>query len=107
MWSAINSSQFARVSKIMAKPSRTTMRTRPKPHFPKNQKRMQLAENQKHPNIDAELSVMTKLCEALDNYVSGLQRSNKSAMVQPTIVHAIATTSTSRGAKSHERLLHH
>ena len=58
-------------------------------HLPRNQKRMQLGEKQKHPNIDAELNVMTKLCEELDNYVSRMSRSNKPAMVLPTIVRAM------------------
>jgi hypothetical protein len=40
-------------------------------HFPRNQKWSQLGERRKHPNIDAELNVMTKLCEELDNYVNG------------------------------------
>jgi hypothetical protein len=68
---------------------------------------MQLGEKQKHPNIDAELNVMTKLCEELDNYVSRMRSSNKSAMVPPTIVREIGTASMDRGAKSHEQLLHH
>ncbi|MBV8361752.1 MAG: hypothetical protein JO189_28030 [Deltaproteobacteria bacterium] len=38
---------------------------------------MQIGEKQRHPNTDAELNVMTKLCEQLDHYVSGLRRSNK------------------------------
>jgi len=76
-------------------------------HLARNQKRMQLGGNQKHPNIDAELNVMTKLCEELDNYVSRMSRSNKPAMVPPMIVRAIGTASIDRGAKSHEQLLHH
>jgi hypothetical protein len=71
-------------------------------HFPRNQKRMQLGGKHKYPNIDAELNVMTKLCEELDNYMSGLRRSNKRAMVPRTIVHAIGTASMDRGVKSHE-----
>jgi hypothetical protein len=43
-------------------------------HFPRNQRRIPLGEKQKHPNIDAELNVMTKLCEELNNYVGGLRR---------------------------------
>lgn len=76
-------------------------------HFPRNQKRMQLGEKQKNPDIDAELNVMTKLCEELDTYVSGLRRSNKALIVPPTIVRAIGTESINRGATSHEHLHHH
>jgi hypothetical protein len=47
-------------------------------HFPRNQQRMQLGEKQKHLNIDAELNVMTRLCEELDNYVSGRHRPRRS-----------------------------
>jgi hypothetical protein len=43
-------------------------------HFPSNQKRIQLGGKQKHPNIDAELNVMSKLCRELDTYVSGRGR---------------------------------
>jgi hypothetical protein len=68
---------------------------------------MQIGEKQSHPNIDAKLNVMTKLCEELDDCVSGLRRSNKAAMVPLTIVRAIGTGSINRGAKSHEQLLHH
>jgi hypothetical protein len=49
-------------------------------HFPSNQKRMRLGEKQKHPNIDAELNVMTRLCEELDNYVTGRRSSGNAAM---------------------------
>jgi hypothetical protein len=76
-------------------------------HFPRNQKRMQIGEKQRHPNIDAELNVMTNLCEELDDYVSGLRRSNKTPMVPPTMVRAIGTASINRGAKSHEQPPHH
>jgi hypothetical protein len=75
-------------------------------HFPRNQKQMQLGEKQKHPNIDAELNVMTNLCEELDKYVSRMRRS-KPAMVPPTTVRAIGTPPSDPGAKSHEQLLHH
>ncbi|MBV8771948.1 MAG: hypothetical protein JO166_06420 [Deltaproteobacteria bacterium] len=76
-------------------------------HFPRNQKRMLLGTKQKHPDIDAELNVMTNLCEQLDNYVSRGRRSEKRVLARPTVVGAIGTASMGRGAKSHERLLHH
>jgi hypothetical protein len=52
-------------------------------HFPSNQKQIPLGKKQKHPNIDAELNVMTKLCEELDNYVTGVRRSGNAAMGGP------------------------
>jgi hypothetical protein len=76
-------------------------------HFPTNQKRMQLGQKQKHPNIDAEVNVMTKLCEELHNYVGQMHRSNNRAVVPPTVVGAIRTAPIDRGAKSNEQLLHH
>jgi hypothetical protein len=68
---------------------------------------MQLGEKQRRSDIDAELNVLTKHCEKLDNYVSGLRRSNKAPMVPPTIVRAIGTASIDPGAKCHEQILHH
>jgi hypothetical protein len=68
---------------------------------------MQIGEKQRPPNIGAKPSVMTKLCEELDDYVSGLRRSNEAPMVPSTIFRAIGTESINRGAKSHEQLLHH
>ena len=50
---------------------------------------------------------MTKLCGELDDYVSGLRRSDKAPMVAPTIVRAFGTAPINRGAKSHEQPLHH
>src|SRR5262249_20892827 len=67
-------------------------------HFPRNQTRRQLGAKQKHPNIDAELNVMTKLCEELDTYVSGLRRYNKAAMVRPAIVRALGSSFLKSGS---------
>jgi hypothetical protein len=41
---------------------------------------MQIGAKQRHPNLDAELNVMTKLCEELDDYVTGLRCSNNSTI---------------------------